>query len=76
VDLLRRDPECFLFFDGIKTATVDHPQRGSLAVWGFLRGLQFAELSVQPGKVVSLADPHDSSKNVEPPHEKLKPFSD
>jgi len=33
-------------------------------------------LAVEPREIVGLADPHDSRKNVEPAHQKVKPFAD
>lgn len=75
MDKLGRDAEGFLFFDGIKSAAVDHPQRRR-CFCGSGCFLESSELAVQPGEVISLADPHDSRKNMEPPHREVDPFSD
>src|SRR6185369_9552200 len=63
----------FLFLDRVETAAVDHPNRRRCC----LRVLfQFSELTVQPGEVISLADPQDRSKDVKPTHQKIEPLPD
>src|ERR1700731_4926527 len=73
MDQLGQDPKGFSFFDGVKPAAMDHPhRRRCFCCSDFL--LEFSELAVQPGEVIGLADPHNSRKNMEPPHREVDPF--
>jgi hypothetical protein len=73
MDQLGQDPKGALFFDSVKPAAVNHPHRRRyFCCSGFLP--EFPELAVQPGEVIGLADPHNSRKNMEPPHSKVDPF--
>ena len=64
-----------LSVDGVEAATVDHPYRRARAIGGgVLR--EPGKLAVEPGEIVSLADPHDGGKNMEPAHQQVQPFPD
>src|SRR4029077_9710023 len=70
----RNEIRRFTFFDNVEAAAVHHPDLRSLSSVG--NGfLFFAEPRIEPGEIVSGADPHDAGEHVNPAEDQIEPFA-
>src|SRR5262249_44688959 len=75
MQLLRHDIWHRLFFHSIEPSTVDHPDisfRFSIRIRWLC--FEFRKTSIEPGKIISRADPQNPSKNMCPTKQEMDEF--